>query len=75
MSKHSNGDKPQGKSEEGRGEENLSRRNVLLAGTTFAAASIGGTAFNTSQVQAQPTPSGRPPNILVIFGDGGGSCS
>jgi arylsulfatase A-like enzyme len=50
----------------------VSRRNILLAGTTLAAAS----AFNTSaQAQTrpaqaqQPAPSGQRPNILVIFGD------
>ena len=49
----------------------LNRRNVLLAGSTLAAASAMGSAapFQTTQAQAQPAPTGRPPNILVIFGD------
>ena len=50
----------------------LSRRNLLLAGSTLAAAStFGSTAsIQTAQAQQQPaaTP-GRRPNILVIFGD------
>jgi hypothetical protein len=49
----------------------LNRRNVLFAGTTLAAASAMGSAapFQTAQAQAQPAPSGRRPNFLVIFGD------
>jgi arylsulfatase A-like enzyme len=52
----------------------LSRRNVLLAGTTLAAASALGASSQAQQrptAQAQPaTPAaGRRPNILVIFGD------
>jgi arylsulfatase len=52
----------------------LSRRNILLAGTSLAAA----TAINTvdriqvarAQQPSQPiAPSGRKPNILVIWGD------
>jgi len=45
----------------------LNRRNVLLAGTTLAAASALQTSVQPAQ--AQPAPSGRKPNILVIFGD------
>ena len=46
----------------------LSRRNILLAGTTFAAVSTIGMA--TERVaQAQPAPGGGKPNILVIWGD------
>src|SRR5262249_44998894 len=45
----------------------LNRRNILLAGTTLAAASALQTSVQTAQ--AQPAPSGRKPNILVIFGD------
>src|SRR3954452_5059982 len=52
----------------------LSRRKVLLGGTTLAVA-MGGTASST-MAQAQPAPPPRPaaapgrkPNILVIFGD------
>src|SRR5262245_18493309 len=49
-------------------ERSLSRRNILLAGTTLAAAS----ALAAAPAQAQPVPApapGRRPNILVIFGD------
>ena len=45
----------------------LDRRNILLAGTTFVAASALQTSVETAR--AQPAPSGRKPNILVIFGD------
>lgn len=52
----------------------LSRRRVLLGGTTLAAASALGVAApaRVAQAQAQPRPApaaGRPPNILVIWGD------
>src|SRR5262245_26293883 len=50
----------------------LNRRNILLGGTTLAAASAfgAGAAVKVAQAQAQqPAPSGRRPNILVIFGD------
>jgi arylsulfatase A-like enzyme len=49
----------------------LDRRSILLGGTALAAASVLGTAVTTGTAQAQqPTaPSGRKPNILVIFGD------
>src|SRR5437868_10222631 len=50
----------------------LSRRNILLASTTFAAASAiaSGGPVGVAQAQQQPAPpSGRKPNILVIFGD------
>src|SRR5258707_14437307 len=50
----------------------LSRRKILLAGTTLAAASALGTGnpIAVAQAQQQPAaPSGRRPNILVIFGD------
>ena len=54
----------------------LNRRNILLGGTTLAAASaVGGAAQikvaqAQAQAQAQPAaPGGRKPNILVIFGD------
>jgi arylsulfatase len=50
-----------------------SRRSILLAGTTLAAASaIGGAAPVTiaqAQAQAQPAGAGQRPNILVIMGD------
>ncbi len=58
-------------------EPALSRRSLLLAGTALAAAStLGGTgspaqAQTQTQTQTQPAApaSGRPPNILVIWGD------
>jgi arylsulfatase A-like enzyme len=54
-------------------DRTLSRRNMLLAGTTLAASSALGAAAPTQVAQAQqpqaPAPSGRRPNILVIFGD------
>lgn len=49
----------------------LNRRNILLGSATLAAASaLGGTATTqVAQAQQQPTPTGRPPNILIIWGD------
>src|SRR5690242_12889704 len=53
----------------------LSRRNILLAGTTLAAASALAASAPVRTAQAQqrpasaPAPSGQRPNILVIFGD------
>src|SRR5262249_59186831 len=50
----------------------MSRRNILLAGTAMAAASAvgSGAVISTAQAQQnQAAPSGRRPNILVIFGD------
>ena len=52
--------------------EGLSRRNLLLSGTTLAAASaLGAVApLQSAQAQAQPgAAAGGRPNILVIFGD------
>jgi arylsulfatase A-like enzyme len=50
-----------------------SRRNLLLAGTTFAAVSALASAAPVRTVQAEPkqppAPSGQPPNILIIWGD------
>ena len=50
---------------------NLSRRNILLGGTTVAAASAIGTStpVRVAQAQAQPASSGQRPNIVVIWGD------
>ena len=52
---------------------NVSRRNILLGGTTLAAASAiaPAAAIRTAQAQQQPavTPSGSKPNILFIMGD------
>jgi arylsulfatase len=50
----------------------LNRRSILLGGTTLvaAAAAIGASApITKTTAQAQPAPSGRRPNILVIMGD------
>ena len=52
----------------------LSRRNLLLSGTTLAAASALGSVAPVGSAQAQqqqqPTAaSAQRPNILVIFGD------
>jgi hypothetical protein len=48
----------------------LNRRNILLGGTTFAAASAIAANSPAQVAQAQPpAPSGKKPNILVIFGD------
>src|SRR5215218_3973287 len=52
----------------------LDRRNILLGGTALAASALSG---GTAAAQAQPAapapspagPTGRRPNILVIFGD------
>src|SRR5262245_26568871 len=49
----------------------MSRRNILLGGTTLAAASAFAAPTRTAQGQqpAPAQPAGRRPNILVIFGD------
>ncbi|HMA69997.1 MAG TPA: arylsulfatase [Xanthobacteraceae bacterium] len=48
----------------------LNRRSILLGGTTLAAAAALDASAPIKVTQAQPaTPSGRRPNILVIFGD------
>jgi arylsulfatase A-like enzyme len=50
----------------------LDRRSILLGGTTLAAASAlgSGNPVQVAQAQQQPAPpTGRRPNILVIFGD------
>jgi arylsulfatase A-like enzyme len=53
----------------------FSRRNMLLAGTTFAAVSALASAAPVRTAQAEPkqqpaaTAGGQKPNILVIFGD------
>jgi arylsulfatase len=51
--------------DESASKTSLSRRNILLAGTTFAAATALSTATQTSPAQAQAS-STKPPNILVI---------
>jgi arylsulfatase A-like enzyme len=56
------------KSPDAAGSNRLSRRNMLLAGTTFAAASLSPAMLAPiSSAVAQTT--GQKPNILVIFGD------
>ena len=54
-------------------DRTLNRRNILLGGTTLAAASAlwAGVPIQIAQAQAQQpaAPSGRGPNILVIMGD------
>ena len=48
----------------------LNRRNILLAGTTLAAASaLGSAAATVETTVAQAQSSGKQPNILVIMGD------
>jgi arylsulfatase A-like enzyme len=50
----------------------LNRRNMLLGGTTLAAASAiaSGGSVQMAQAQLQPAaPAGARPNILVVFGD------
>src|SRR5713226_1064759 len=51
----------------------LSRRKILLAGTSLAAATAINAVDRTQVAQAQqptqPAPSGRKPNILVMWGD------
>ena len=55
----------------------LNRRNILLSGTALVAATMATDAFAQAQKAAPapgapgaaPAPSGRKPNILVIFGD------
>src|SRR5439155_20661529 len=60
-------------------QSDLNRRNILLGGTTLAAASALGGAAQAEVAQApvaqaqtaqpQPAPSGSKPNILVMWGD------
>jgi arylsulfatase A-like enzyme len=49
----------------------LNRRNMLLGGTALAASALGSAAaLRHVQAQQQPAvPSGRRPNILIIWGD------
>ena len=59
-------------STENKKQSTPSRRNILLAGTTFATVSALGSAARAQTAQAQqtpPAPAGARPNILVIFGD------
>jgi len=70
--KHSS-DTLDGKSRADRDGSALNRRNILLGGSTLAAATAVGLASRSpiavTQAQAQPAPSGQRPNILVIWGD------
>ena len=51
-------------------KRDLSRRNILLAGSTLAAASVSGSAAATVQATvADAQSSDKQPNILVIMGD------
>jgi arylsulfatase A-like enzyme len=49
--------------------DTLNRRNMLLGGTTLAAASALGTAAGFQRAVAQAQQAGGKPNILVIMGD------
>jgi hypothetical protein len=61
------------KSKPNAGHRAVNRRNILLGGTTLAAASamVAGNPIRVAQAQQQPAASagGKKPNILVIFGD------
>jgi arylsulfatase A-like enzyme len=67
MSNGDNGDKSNLKNSA------LNRRNILLGGTTLAAASaiVANNPIQVAQAQTQPAApaNGKKPNILVIFGD------
>src|SRR5712671_1216923 len=47
----------------------LNRRRILLGGTALAAASMLAVTTGTAKAQPPAPPTGRKPNILVIFGD------
>ncbi len=57
--------------ENGCGGTDVSRRDLLLSGTIFAAASLvaSGASVSPAKAQQSSSSSGKPPNILVIFGD------
>jgi arylsulfatase len=57
------------KSPDAAGSKGLSRRNMLLAGTTLAAASALSPGVLAPISSAMAQTSGQKPNILVIFGD------
>ena len=66
MSSDGNSEKPKQE------DRALNRRNMLLGGTTLAAASAiaSSSRVDVAQAQQQPTaPPGRKPNILIIMGD------
>lgn len=59
-------------SAETKAEVHLDRRRILLSGTAFVTAAAVGTSAQAQQPAPAPSttaPSGRAPNILVIFGD------
>jgi arylsulfatase len=60
---------PQGASGRNLRDHGLSRRNLLLSGTTLAAGSALGSVVAVRGAQAQSAASAQRPNILVIFGD------
>jgi arylsulfatase A-like enzyme len=68
-------DKERGKSDDGidQNSAGIKRRDLLLSGTSLAAASaLTGGSFTTSaqaQQAASTPPSGKPPNIVFIMGD------
>jgi arylsulfatase A-like enzyme len=47
----------------------ISRRDMLLAGTALAAAALSSTATVSTAQDSQPAAAGGKPNILVMFGD------
>lgn len=48
----------------------IDRRSLLLGGTTLAAAAAANGPVGSAKAQEQPAAgTGKPPNILVIFGD------
>jgi Flp pilus assembly secretin CpaC len=65
-----------GMKDDQRNKANVSRRHILLGGTTLAAASAVIGNAQVAQAQQRPAqaqqpaaPAGQRPNILVIFGD------
>jgi hypothetical protein len=63
---------PEQASDASRQDQGLSRRNILLAGTSLTTLAALGAVGPHSPAQAQrqlPAPPGQRPNILVIFGD------
>ena len=65
MNANENGSRPEAT------DRALNRRNLLLAGTTLAAASALGSSgpMQMAQAQQQPAPTGQRPNIVFIMGD------
>ena len=65
MNANENGSRPEAT------DRALNRRNLLLAGTTLAAASALGSSgpMQMAQAQQQPAPTGQRPNIVFIMAD------